>query len=195
VNRPSLVRRAFRFGTGLILFLGSRAEAKLEIVPSYEERLFRAANDAPEVIRPPVRAVMQAGTFGTVPVVAGIAALARRRRLARSLLLGGTAAWFGAKLAKPYGGRPRPAALLDGVVIREPIAGDLGWISGHTAVATVLALTAADELPRAARPVLGGVVAMTGFGRMYVGAHLPHDLVGGLGLGMMISSSLPTSER
>jgi membrane-associated phospholipid phosphatase len=36
---------------------------------------------------------------------------------------------------------------------------------------------------------------MTGFGRMYVGAHLPHDLVGGLGLGMMISSGLPTSER
>jgi undecaprenyl-diphosphatase len=140
----------------------------------------------------PVRVVMQAGTVGTVPVAAGIAVLAGRRRLASSMLIGGITSWFGAKLAKPYGGRPRPAALLDRVRIRETIAGDLGWVSGHTAVATTLALTAADALPAAARPVLGGVVALTGFGRMYVGAHLPHDLVGGLGLGMMISSVLPT---
>ena len=192
MSRRALARRAIRFGAGLTLFLASRAEAKLEIVPSYEERLFRAANDAPEAIRAPVRVVMQAGTVGTVPVVAGVAALARRRRLALSLLVGGTAAWFGAKLAKPYGGRPRPAALLDGVAIRESISGDLGWVSGHTAVATTLALTAADALPDSLGPVLGGVVLVTGFGRMYVGAHLPHDLAGGLGLGMMISSVLPT---
>jgi membrane-associated phospholipid phosphatase len=184
-------RRAVRFGTGLTLFLLSRAEAKLEIVPRYEERLFRAANDAPEAIRAPVRALMQFGTFGTVPVLSAAAALTGRRRLALSLLIGGTTAWFGAKLAKPYGGRPRPAALLENVRIRETIAGDLGWVSGHTAVATTLALTAADELPHAARPLLGGLVLTTGIGRMYVGAHLPHDLVGGLGLGMMISSVLP----
>jgi membrane-associated phospholipid phosphatase len=188
-----LARRAARLGLGLTLFLASRTEAKLEIVPPYEERLFRVANDAPEMIRAPVRAVMQAGTLGTVPVVAGLAALAGRRRLARSLLVGGIAAWVAAKLAKPYGGRPRPAALLRDVATRETIAGDLGWVSGHTAVATTLAITAADALPDAAGPVLAGVVAVTGFGRMYVGAHLPHDLVGGVGLGMMIASVLPAS--
>jgi membrane-associated phospholipid phosphatase len=32
------------------------------------------------------------------------------------------------------------------------------------------------------------VVAATGFGRMYVGAHLPLDLVGGAGLGLMVTS-------
>ena len=189
-----IARRIARFGAGLTLFLASRAEARREVVPPYEERLFRWANDAPDSIRAPVRTVMQAGTFGTVPIVAGVAAVAGKRRLAGSFLVGGTVAWVGAKLAKPYGGRPRPAALLDEVTIRERIAGDLGWVSGHTAVATTLAFTAAEELPGMISPVLAAIVATTAFGRMYVGAHLPHDLVGGLGLGMMISSALPGSR-
>jgi membrane-associated phospholipid phosphatase len=183
--------RALAFAAGLALLLASREEAKRRVVPDYEERLFRFANRAPASIRVPVRTVMQAGTFGTVPAVAAIAALTGRRRLAATLLLGGSIAWFGAKLAKPYGGRPRPAALLDDVMVRETIAGDLGWVSGHTAVATTLALVGAGALPSSTRPLLAGVVATTAFGRMYVGAHLPHDLVGGAGVGIMIAALLP----
>ncbi len=60
----------------------------------------------------------------------------------------GTAAWLGAKAIKPYGGRERPSGVLgDGVHLREGIEGDLGWVSGHTAVATTLALVLADDLP------------------------------------------------
>ncbi len=136
----------------------------------------------------PVRAVMQAGTFATVPVAAGVALLAGRRRFAGRLLLGGTAAWLGAKALKPLGGRERPAGVVEGVRIREGIEGDLGWVSGHAAVATTLAMIAAEELPAWSGPILAGVVAATGFGRIYVGAHLPHDVVGGVGLGMVISA-------
>ena len=187
--------RAVRFALGTGLFLASRAEAKLGRLPAYEERIFRATNGASDSIRVPVRAVMQAGTFVTVPIVAAIAFLAGRRRLAAKLLVGGTIAWFGAKAAKPLGGRERPKGVLGGdVVLREKIEGDLGWVSGHTAVATTLAFAAGEELPGWTRPVLGGVVGAVGFGRMYVGAHLPHDIVGGAGLGMMISSLLPFAE-
>jgi membrane-associated phospholipid phosphatase len=191
---PSRGRRVARFGVGTALLLASLAEARRDRLADYEEQAFRLANDATDRIRVPVRGVMQAGTFVTVPAVSALALLMRRPRLAAALAIGGTLAWLAAKLIKPVGGRDRPNGVLDDVALRERIEGDLGWPSGHTAVATTLAFVAAPELPRPARPLLAGIVATVGFGRMYVGAHLPHDIVGGAGLGMMISAVIPPAN-
>jgi glycosyltransferase 2 family protein len=187
-------RHALRFGVGSALFLGSFIEAKGGRLPAYEERIFRSVNGASDRFRVPVRAVMQAGTFVTVPVVSAVALLTGRRRLAAALLASGTVAWLGAKAVKPLGGRARPEGALEGVHVREGITGDLGWISGHMAVATTLAYVTSEAMPRWARPALLAVAAITGTGRMYVGAHLPHDVVGGAGLGMMISALVPPQE-
>jgi len=191
---PSRGRRVARFGVGTALLLASLAEARRDRLADYEEQAFRLANDATDRIRVPVRSVMQAGTFVTVPAVSALALLVRRPRLAAALAIGGTLAWLAAKLIKPVGGRDRPNGVLDDVALRERIEGDLGWPSGHTVVATTLAFVAAPELPRPARPLLAGIVATVGFGRMYVGAHLPHDIVGGAGLGMMISAVIPPAN-
>jgi undecaprenyl-diphosphatase len=176
---------------GAALVGASLAAARRPGIAAGEERIFRAANGVTDRVRTPVRAVMQAGTFGTVPAVALIAWVALRRPLARSLALGGTAAWLLAKAAKPVGGRERPAGVLEDVTIREHIAGDLGWPSGHTAVATTLAGILAPELP-GSTPLLAGIVGAVGFGRMYVGAHLPYDVVGGAGLGLIVSAVFGT---
>jgi glycosyltransferase 2 family protein len=188
-------RRALRFGVGAALFFGSFVEAKGGgRLPVYEERIFRGVNGASDRIRVPVRIIMQAGTSATVPAVAAVALLSGRRRLATSLLASGTVAWLGAKAAKPLAGRARPEAVLRDVHIREGITGDLGWVSGHMAVATTLAFVGGEAVPRWARPLLLAVAGIAGYGRMYVGAHLPHDVVGGAGLGMMISALVPPQE-
>jgi undecaprenyl-diphosphatase len=176
------------FAAGVALFEGSRILARRRGITPLEERVFRAANEAPDEIVVPTRAIMQAGTFVTVPVASALAVLSGRRRLAVGLAVGGTTAWLLAKAAKPLGGRPRPGGVLEDVRTREGIEGDLGWVSGHAATSTTLALTAWPWVPSRTRPVLLGVVCATGFGRMYVGAHLPLDLVGGAGLGMMIAA-------
>ena len=180
---------------GVALFAGSRWLVRDRPVSALEDGVFRAANDAPSEWRVPVRSVMQAGTFVTVPAVATVALLAGRRRLAAELAIGGTAAWLLAKAAKPLGGRARPEAVVEQVNVRETIDGDLGWVSGHTAVSTTLALLLAPHAPRWARSALGAVVGTTAFGRMYVGAHLPLDLVGGAGLGMTIAAAIRAVGR
>jgi membrane-associated phospholipid phosphatase len=175
---------------GGLLFEGSRIAARRAPVDPVEEAIFRRANGAPDRFRLPVRTVMQAGTFATVPVVAALLVARRAPRLGAEVAVGGTAAWLLAKASKPLAGRPRPGHILAGVWTRETIEGDLGWVSGHTAVSTTLTAILAPAVPPPVRPVLGIVVATTAFGRMYVGAHLPLDLVGGAGLGLMIAAGV-----
>jgi len=189
-------RWALRCSLGAALLAVSYRAVRRPGVGATEVRVFRWANGADDRLRTPVRAVMQAGTFITVPAVAAVAFVAGRRSLAFRVLLAGTAAWFGAKAIKPYGGRERPYAVLgEGVRIRERIEGDLGWVSGHAAVSTTLALVLADDLPGWAAPILAAIAATTGYGRMYVGAHLPQDIAGGAGLGMVIAAIAPGGGR
>lgn len=175
------------FFAGAGLFMASLVLVRRPGIDPVEEDIFRAANDAPDALTIPVRSVMQMGTFGTVPVVSAVAFLARKPRLAAALGVGGAAAWVLAKQAKRLGARPRPEGVLTDVRTREKIEGDLGWVSGHTAVATSIAATAWIATPRS-RPFLVAGTLTTAFGRMFVGAHLPLDLVGGTGLGMMVSA-------
>ena len=78
----------------------------------------------------------------------------------------------------------RPAALLTAVEERELFGADsLGYPSGHAAVAAALTVVVAAHLSvrwLIAALALGAVVL---FGRMYVGAHLPLDIIGGAALG------------
>jgi membrane-associated phospholipid phosphatase len=187
VSRPP-GRDVGLFFAGAGLFVASLVLVRRPGVDPVEEEIFRAANDAPDALTIPVRSVMQMGTFGTVPVVSAVALLARKPRLAAALGVGGAAAWVLAKQAKRLGARPRPEGMLTDVRTREKIEGDLGWVSGHTAVATSIAATAWIASPRWSRPVLAAGTFTTAFGRMFVGAHLPLDLVGGAGLGMMVSA-------
>ena len=69
---------------------------------------------------------MQYGTFGTVPVLAGMMALRGRTRTAAAVALGGTSAWLLGKAVKPLVGRARPATLLPHVRLRGKEEGDLG---------------------------------------------------------------------
>ena len=159
--------------------------ARTDGVSTIEERVFRTFNRAPDAIHVPVWAVMQSGSLAAVFVVAGQCVLRRRPRTAVTVAVAGTAVWGGVKLIKPAIGRGRPEHHLDGVLVRGQPQTGLGYPSGHSAVALTLALVAARDTNSTARVVAMAVAGATGGARMYVGAHLPLDIAGGLAIGML----------
>lgn len=154
-----------------------------------EVRVFRAANDLPQGLYAAVWPVMQYGTFITIPTLAVVAVLFRRFRLAVAMLLSGVGVYLLAIAIKSVVNRERPAELLDAVESRESFAeGSLGYPSGHAAVAAALTVVVSTHLSKRwtfAALALGIAVL---FGRIYVGAHLPLDVVGGAALGAVAGS-------
>lgn len=163
-------------------------------VSSGEERVFRAVNDAPESLHAPVWAVMQAGSLGAVYAAAGLVARRSTAPVTPTVVaLAGTVVWGGVKLVKPHVGRGRPEHHLADVRVRGGRQSGLGFPSGHAAVATTLARIA--FCAGGARAAALGVAAVTGLGRMYVGAHLPLDLIGGHAIGALASETVLALAR
>ena len=82
-----------RLGLGIGGVLGTAAVVRSDRVGPREGSVFLAANGLPDALYPAAWVVMQAGTFGAVPVASASAWLAGDRVLAGRLLAGGTAAW------------------------------------------------------------------------------------------------------
>src|SRR4029077_7440848 len=56
------------------------------------------------------------------------------------------------------------------------------------AVAFALAAVVVPSLPRRWQPVIWIIAVVVAFGRVYGGAHLPLDVVGGAGLGLLVGT-------
>lgn len=180
----------FRVVTGLAVLAWLSVVAAGGALTRPERDAFRLVNDLPGWLDGPVRVVTQAGWIGAVPVVAAVAVLARRRRLAVDLALSGTAAWVLAKVVKDVAHRGRPGVLLEDVILRGVPATGHGFVSGHAAVAAALATVASSDVSRRTRRLLWAVVWAVAAARVYSGAHLPLDVVGGAALGWAIGAGV-----
>jgi membrane-associated phospholipid phosphatase len=110
----------------------------------------------------------------------------RRWWLALGLLVAGTGTYLAAKVVKGSRPRGRPAGLLSDVVIRGAEAHGRGFVSGHAATLTAPAVVAWPWLGRRSRPAVAVLVVVVCLARVYVGAHLPLDVVGGAALGLAV---------
>ena len=174
--------------TGAVVLLLCALPVHADRVGGLEADLFRLVNDLPSVPFTVVWVPMQLGNLLVVPA-AVLAALAFRRwRLAGGLALAGAGVYVLAKVVKRFVERGRPSDVLDDVVVRGAAPHGLGFVSGHIAVVTSLALVAWPWLPRWGRWAAGLAVAAVFFTRMYVGAHLPLDMVGGAALGVAVGA-------
>jgi undecaprenyl-diphosphatase len=181
-------RRRAAFATAV--FAASLLPLRRGTVGPRERQLFCAVNRLPDALFAPAWLTMQLGTLAAVPVAAGVARAAGERRLARRLLVGGVAVWAASKLVKRMTRRPRPALLLPETHVRGREAAGLGYPSGHAGVAVALGIAAWPHLDPRARWVVGAVAPLVGVTRIYVGAHLPLDVVSGAALGVAIEAAV-----
>ncbi len=155
-----------------------------------EREVFGLINKTPDALHMPLWTVMQFGSLAAVPMITAVALVGRRPRLAATVASSGTTAWLVAKLIKQIVARDRPDMLLVQVIIRGRPAGGLGFPSGHAAVAAALMTVISPYLSPPVRRVGWTGVVLVGVARIYVGAHLPLDVVGGFFLGLVVGSSV-----
>jgi membrane-associated phospholipid phosphatase len=183
----------------LVLALTALALCTLTAIPhgvsGLERSVFRVVNGLPGWLEWPLWAPMQLGTVVVVPVAALVAFLVwRRRRPALDIVAAGSVAWVAAKIMKMSVGRGRPAALLDHVRLRGSVGVSnrtgLGFPSGHATVAFALAVVVYPWLPPRLRSVVLALAAVVALSRLYFGAHLPLDALGGAALGVAIGAGV-----
>lgn len=174
-------------GALAVLFVSSLPVDK-NTISGIERGLYRVINDHTLLPYAVVWVGMQLGNAVVVPITALAALIARRPRLAGALFVAGAIAYVLAKVVKRIIQRGRPHTVLTDVVIRGPQPKGLGFVSGHAAVITALVVVAWPWLGRRARIAAAFAAAFVCFSRMYVGAHLPLDMVGGVALGIAVGA-------
>jgi membrane-associated phospholipid phosphatase len=172
---------------GFVLLVLSALPVDRDRVSVLEAEAFRLINGRTVLPFAVVWVIMQLGNMLVIPASALVAAITRRFRLAVGILLGGLATYYLAKVVKDIVVRGRPGALLSDVELRGAGALGRGFISGHAAVVTFIAVLAWPWLGRRMRIAVAVVVVVVCLTRVYVGAHLPLDVVGGAAFGLAIA--------
>ena len=183
--------RALRIGGATAALAASGIVARRGL-PDWELRLSQSINRTPDEVAPAVWLPMQAGSLTAPFVLAGWCFL-RTRTLDPSVAYAasGFTTWLVAKGVKKAVGRGRPYDhdRRTNLRLATQTDGSLGYVSGHAAVASTLATIMADGRSPAAALALHTSALIVGITRIYVGAHLPLDVVGGSALGILIGEA------
>jgi undecaprenyl-diphosphatase len=178
--------------SGAGLLVACALVARDGTVGAPERSVFHAVNDLPGWRYPGLWPFQQFGNL-VVALRVGVAVAAWLRKwwVAAAVLGAVVLKLAGEKLVKELVERNRPGTSIGGVHQRGDVsAHGLSFVSGHAVITTAIAGLLTPLLPRGWKALPWVVVVLNGIARIYVGAHNPLDVLGGVGLGLVIAGGL-----
>jgi membrane-associated phospholipid phosphatase len=177
---------------GLVVLVLCGLVAHDGTVPGWEQGIFHAVNDLPGALYPLLWPFQQFGNLVIAVVVAAIVAvLLRRWEVVVAVLVAAVLKLRLERVVKDVVERARPETSIGDVHLRGDVsAGGLSFVSGHAVITAAVAGLLTPILPGRWKVVPWVVVALNGLTRIYVGAHNPLDILGGIGLGLFIAGLL-----
>lgn len=169
----------------LIIIIWLAVLASRHEVLDWEISLFQTIYNWPAWLFPFFLIFTQFGNALIIPIALAGAAVHRHLRLGANIFTTGTLTYLLLIITKEMIARPRPALLLSGIGSRETMLYGYGFPSGHSAISVALALCILPEIPKRYRWIPLAWVVLVPLSRIYLAAHVPTDVIGGLALGII----------